>query len=111
MARAWRNYFHPPSSAPEPAPEWLSGVHAAAMLATRAATVAADAGSLRTPRGVPTLIVYGAHDIYGTSTERLLRRYPDATVVLIPDCGHVPWLQNRAAFQDIVGRFFAIDAG
>jgi pimeloyl-ACP methyl ester carboxylesterase len=51
--------------------------------------------------------VYGDRDIYGSTTERLVSRYPGARVVVIPDCGHIPWLQNRQAFVDVVCRFLA----
>jgi pimeloyl-ACP methyl ester carboxylesterase len=52
------------------------------------------------------LIIFGEDDIYGRTTERLTARYPDARVVCIPRAGHVPWLQNRAAFVDAIGTFF-----
>jgi len=106
MARVWRNYFDPPASAPPASNEWLAGVHSRAILATRRAARAASASEIQGAMPAPVLIVFGESDIYGTTTEILIARYPRARVVVIPGAGHVPWLQNRAAFVDAVGTFF-----
>ena len=74
--------------------------------ATRRAALAADANALRGLGSVPVLIVFGESDIYSRTTERLLARCPGAWVVIIPRAGHVPWLQNRTAFVDVIGEFF-----
>jgi len=47
-----------------------------------------------------------SNDIYGSTTQRLTERYPAARVVIIPQVGHVPWLEDRAAFVAAVGTFF-----
>jgi pimeloyl-ACP methyl ester carboxylesterase len=106
MARVWRNYFEPPESAPPVSPEWLSGVRSQPIFATRRAALAAKASDVRGLSSVPVLIILGEHDIYGQTTQRLVARYPDAQVVVIPQAGHVPWLQNRTAFSDVVVQFF-----
>jgi proline iminopeptidase len=106
MARVWCNYFDPPRSAPPPSPEWLSGVYSRPIFATRSAALAAKASDLCGLGSVPVLIIFGESDIYGQTTERLAARYPGARVVVIPRAGHVPWLQNRAAFADILCEFF-----
>jgi proline iminopeptidase len=107
MARVWRNYFDRPTSAPSPSEEWLEGVHSRPIFATRNAALAADAGVLRgvSPL-VKVLIIFGERDIYGETTSRLVSRYPSARVVILPSAGHVPWLQNRAAFVKEVTSFF-----
>lgn len=106
MARVWRNYFDPPTSAPAPSQDWLSGVHSRPIFATRRSVLAADASELRGLASAPVLIIFGENDIYGRTTERLVTRYPTAKVVVIPGAGHVPWLQNRAAFVEAVRTFF-----
>jgi proline iminopeptidase len=106
MARVWRNYFDPPRSAPAPSQEWLAGVYARPIFATRSAALAADANDLHGLGSVPVLIIFGESDIYGHTIERLVARYPGAPVVIIPQAGHVPWLQNRTAFVDAIVEFF-----
>lgn len=106
MARVWRNYFDPPETAPAPSPEWLAGVRSRPVFETRRAALTADRGELRMLPPLPVLITFGQDDIYGRSTERLIARYPNARVVLIPECGHVPWIQSRRAFEDIIVSFF-----
>lgn len=106
MARVWRNYFDPPDSAPVPSPQWLAGVRSRPIFETRRAALATDRGQLRVPPSIPMLITFGQDDIYGRSTERLIARYPSARAVLIPDCGHVPWIQNRRAFEAVIASFF-----
>ena len=108
MARVWHNYFDPPESAPAPSEEWLAGVHSRPIFATRQAAVTANASDLPGLATVPVLIIFGENDIYGRTSERLIARYPNARVVFIPRAGHVPWLQNRAAFVDAIGTFFDI---
>jgi pimeloyl-ACP methyl ester carboxylesterase len=60
-------------------------------------------------RYVPVLVIFGENDIYGRTTERLVARYPNAKVVIIPRAGHVPWLQNRAAFVDAISTVFEVE--
>jgi proline iminopeptidase len=109
MARVWRNYFDPPESAPAPSQEWLAGVHSRPIFGTRRAALAADANDLRGLGSVPVLIIFGEHDIYGRTTERLVARFPNARVVIIPHAGHIPWLQNRTEFVAAIGAFFEAD--
>jgi len=111
IARVWRNYFDPPCSAPPPSPEWLSGVHSRPIFATRRAALAAKAGDLRGVASIPVLIIFGEDDIYGQSTERLVARYPGASVVIISRSGHLPWLQNREIFADTVISFLESSEG
>jgi proline iminopeptidase len=108
MARVWRNYFDPPSSAPPPSEEWLAGVHSRPIFATRRAALAGDAADLRGLSSAPVLIVFGEHDIYGDTTRRLIARYPSARVSIIPRAGHVPWLQNRPEFVKVIAEFFEL---
>jgi pimeloyl-ACP methyl ester carboxylesterase len=49
---------------------------------------------------VPTLIVWGANDrLYPPDYARAYQKLiPGSKVVIIPDCGHVPQIEQRAAF-------------
>ena len=89
--------------------EWLAGVHSRPIFATRRAAITAEGGALRAVAFLPMLIMFGESDIYGTTTERLVARYPHARVIIIPDAGHVPWVQNRPAFAAAVVSFFQED--
>jgi pimeloyl-ACP methyl ester carboxylesterase len=65
------------------------------------------AGSLR-GLNAPTLIIFGEGDIYGRTTKRVIARDPHARLVIIARAGHVPWLQNRTTFADLIVGFFAL---
>ena len=81
-------------------------MHSRPIFATRSAALAADAGALPVIGSIPVLVVFGEHDIYGDTTQRLVARCPGARVVIIEGAGHVPWLQNRNAFLKTVVPFF-----
>ena len=55
---------------------------------------------------IPTTIVYGDQDIYKSSKNYVLNRYPKATVDIIPNCGHIPWLHNAEAYSLILKRHY-----
>lgn len=110
MARVWRNYFDPPQSAPAPSPEWIAGIHSRPIFATRSAALQAKADGLRVIDEIPVLIIYGESDIYGAATRRLTSRYPAARIVVIQNCGHVPWIQNQEAFTRALGEFLSAPA-
>lgn len=50
----------------------------------------------------PITIVYGDKDIYESSKEFVLMRYPTAKVITIENCGHLPWLHNPVRFKEIL---------
>lgn len=57
--------------------------------------------------GVPTLVVWGSHDRmvpigHGRMAVDLL---PDGRLVIFPDCGHVPHIENPARFAEVLGNF------
>lgn len=51
-------------------------------------------------------IVYGERDIYGRSKEYVINRYPSATVITIPQSGHLPWWHNPQMYTQVVDRHF-----
>jgi len=47
-----------------------------------------------------TVIALGEYDIYG-DTSRLVARYSGAREIILRNVGHVPWIQNPGAFQEL----------
>ena len=47
-------------------------------------------------------IVYGNKDIYKSSKDFVLNRYPTAKVSTIKNCGHLPWLHNPTDYKQIL---------
>lgn len=57
----------------------------------------------------PTLLVWGENDklspaAYAADFARLI---PDTTTQIIPDCGHIPQVEQQEALTDVVNRFLA----
>jgi pimeloyl-ACP methyl ester carboxylesterase len=58
---------------------------------------------------LPTLLVWGANDkllppAYAAAWQKLI---PTAQLVVIPDCGHLPHVEQRAAFVAALDDFLA----
>jgi proline iminopeptidase len=51
-------------------------------------------------------IVYGDQDIYKTSMDFVINRYPTAKVYTIQNCGHIPWLHNPTDYKEILRRHY-----
>ncbi|RNI27161.1 alpha/beta hydrolase [Rufibacter immobilis] len=54
-----------------------------------------------------TTITYGDKDIFGDSKRYVLRRFPEASVQVIPGSGHIPWSHNPQAFLPVLDTHFA----
>ncbi len=57
---------------------------------------------------VPTLLIWGAHDRlfptdYALAFQKLI---PNAKLAIIPDCGHLPHVEQRGAFLTALANFF-----
>jgi pimeloyl-ACP methyl ester carboxylesterase len=57
---------------------------------------------------LPTLLVWGANDkllppAYASAWQKLI---PNAQLVVVPDCGHLPHVEQRAAFVTVLENFF-----
>ena len=50
----------------------------------------------------PVSIIYGDKDIYQSSKDFVIGRYPTAKVTIISNCGHIPWLHNPAEYTAIL---------
>jgi proline iminopeptidase len=53
-------------------------------------------------------IVYGDRDIYKSSKNYVLERYPTAEVFEISNCGHLPWLHNPTEYREKLNRHYEI---
>jgi proline iminopeptidase len=109
FARVWRNYF-PHDQRPAPADQtWLRGVNRVAAHRTAHALKTAPAHSLdalRNCRTLPVLSLYGDNDIYGDSVTHLRDRFPHGKHHILPECGHLPWLQAPQAFRQAITQFY-----
>jgi CubicO group peptidase (beta-lactamase class C family) len=57
--------------------------------------------------GFPIQITFGDQDIYGSSQQFTLNRYPSAHFTIIPASGHIPWKHNKEAFEKILLGFYS----
>ena len=110
FARIWRNYFAKSQTPPAADPSWLRGVNPVAARRTAKAVKALPASSLDGlgSDGLPVLSVYGDSDIYGPSAEHLTTRFPTGQHIVLPGCGHLPWLQAPQDFQDSITQFYDV---
>lgn len=109
MTETWHNYFMRPRSAPDPDHDWLAGCSAKAMLGTDRAVAKESTrvlDCLSSYRG-RALVLYGEYDIFGTSTTIVRRRFPHADQVILSGSGHLHWIQNPSAYQEVLRRFYA----
>jgi proline iminopeptidase len=108
FARVWRNYFPDGDTAPAADPSWLRGVNPVAARRTARSVKALPASSLDGlgNDALPVLSLYGDSDIYGPSAGHVAARFPTARHVLLPGCGHLPWLQAPRDFRDAITRFY-----
>lgn len=72
----------------------------------RALTTAPDRTARLATLDVPTLVLVGEHDgLLREPSDRLVSAIPDAKLVVVPDAGHNPQLENPPAFFDELVRF------
>ncbi len=105
----WSYYFRSPPQAPSADARWLAGIQASTVNGTRRAILEfkdpAWEARLSEVR-VPVLVVYGTYDIYGDSRRHTFERLPQAQKVLLENAGHLPWIQRREAFVELLHRFY-----
>jgi proline iminopeptidase len=107
--RVWSYYFRDPRSAPPADKRWLAGIGAEAVNATRRGIAGLQGAGWEARLGelrIPVLITYGAYDIYGESRQLSFKRWPGARQVLMARAGHLPWVQDREAFLQVLRGFY-----
>jgi pimeloyl-ACP methyl ester carboxylesterase len=87
-----------------------AGVRRASLRTAIAVMAEADQRDLLPQVAVPTLLIWGEQDVrspLGVARE-FERAIPEATLVVIPDCGHVSNLEQPARFNQAVREFCRI---
>jgi pimeloyl-ACP methyl ester carboxylesterase len=109
MTETWHNYFLDLRRAPDPDEQWLGGCSADAMIRTDRAASREDPALLTglAAYAGPAMVVYGEHDIFGTSADVVQRRLPQALQVTVQDSGHLHWLQNVAGYRQALHHFYS----
>jgi proline iminopeptidase len=100
--------YHKGYNVEPPGPEKLSGINSRAGNRTRRAIKHYPPLGVFGKTAYPVIITYGQYDAYGNSKDYVPERFPYATVVEIPDCGHTPWKHNPIAFNRIVSDFYSL---
>ncbi|MDQ4145957.1 MAG: alpha/beta hydrolase, partial [Actinomycetota bacterium] len=77
------------------------------------ASLSAQLSAALRPLDRPALVVWGVHDPYINveQAERQRQTFPRAEVVLLPDSGHWPFMDNPAAVESTVVPFLQKAAG
>ena len=67
------------------------------------ALTAAELGRVRQP----VLLIWGGHDVFGAPATgwRASRFIPDADLILVPEGGHIPWVQHPGEVAAALGPF------
>ena len=107
--RVWSFYFHEPHQAPPADARWLEGIRARTVNGTRRAILEFDDPSWEARLSqvkFPVLVVYGSYDIYGDSRRHTFERLPLAKKVQLENAGHLPWIQQREAFVELLHGFY-----
>jgi len=109
-AQVWLNYQNPDSALPADM-SLLEGVGQQTTFKTRAAVVSLPTDfldSVLPQAAFPFFVMFGDNDIYGKHTQLVVDRYPNATVELWPECGHLPWLDAPARFENQLNSFYDV---
>jgi len=107
-AQVWLNYQNPDSAQPADR-SLLEGIGQQTTFATRASAASLPTDFLDSvlPQATfPFFVMFGEDDIYGKHTQLVVKRYPNATVELWPQCGHLPWLDAPARFENELRSFY-----
>lgn len=110
-AQVWLNYQNPASALPA-AQSLLEGIGQQTTFATRAsaASLPTDVLDSVLPQATfPFFVMFGDNDIYGEHTQLVVERYPNATVEFWPECGHLPWLDVPARFENQLRSFYEVN--
>lgn len=100
--------YHKGFNVPPPEPEKLARISSRAGNKTRRAIRQYPPLVPFGETPYPVIITYGQYDAYGASKNHVLSRFPGASTVIIPDCGHTPWKHNLIEFQKILQDFYGL---
>ncbi len=59
-----------------------------------------------TATSYPVTILYGGDDIYGSGTQVVYARFSEAQKILLENSGHIPWLQGKDRFIEVLRQFY-----
>jgi len=107
-AQVWLNYQNPDSALPADR-SLLQGIGQKTTFVTRASAVSLPTDyldSVLPQAAFPFFVMFGENDIYGKHTQLVIDRYPNATIELWPECGHLPWLDAPARFENQLKSFY-----
>ena len=112
-AQVWLNYQNPDNALPADE-SLLEGIGQQTTFATRASALSLppdslDPGLPQAP--FPSSSMFARTAIYGHHTQLVVKRYPNATVELWPQCGHLPWLDAPARFENKLKSFYDPEDG
>lgn len=110
-AQVWLNYQDPDRAVPADQ-SLLEGIGRQTTFATRASAVSLPTDRLDSvlPTATfPFFVMFGENDIYGSHTQLVVDRYPNATVEFWPECGHLAWLDAPDRFEAQLTSFFSTD--
>lgn len=103
-----KNYYFDPSSAPNPPIEFLKGVSANAMIASKHAFL----DQVKEPMQwdvskVPTYCLFGDEDIYG---QELVDWFSDRFKVkteILKQCSHLAWIDQPKRLEVVLKTFYS----
>jgi proline iminopeptidase len=110
-AQVWLNYQNPDNALPADE-SLLEGVGQQTTFKTRASAVSLPTDFLDSilPQATfPFIVMFGENDIYGKHTQLVVDRYPYATVEFWQECGHLPWLDAPARFENQLKSFYGAE--
>jgi proline iminopeptidase len=55
---------------------------------------------------IPALVISGDHDFFPFAAEHIAQAIPGASLVMLKDCGHFPYLECPAPLRDQIDAFF-----
>lgn len=56
----------------------------------------------------PVALTYGESDIYGSTMEKSIARYPSAKMHIIESAGHIPYIHNPSQYFKVVKEFYQL---
>jgi len=106
MNLVWKNYFESPKNVEDADQNWLNGIYSTTINETRKALINTEAFKFEHETTIPITILYGERDIYGEDYDIIFNRFNHSNNVILSNSGHLPWIQNKSAYFDILSNFY-----